>query len=175
LELVADPERVEDGFEGGLAHGNLPVWEQIVGVAVLLDARHLAAEETVLLDEQGVDAPLLKERGAGKSAGSTADHDGVVRRFGHGLAPLFFQQLFHGTEQPMVFFAVHDHRVQQDAEQRIAFAGKPGFGAPTRVDRFELVFPKYLGQAEQLGPIGIRRNGTLLFRGSLSHPLRQGA
>ena len=83
----ATPSSSKIDSKADCAHRHLPVREEIVGVAVLLDAHHLAAEEAVLLDEQGVDAPLLKQRRAGTSAGSAADHDDVVRLLRHDTRP----------------------------------------------------------------------------------------
>ena len=114
-KLVAHAELVEDRLEGGLAHGDLPVREEVVRVPVLLDAHHLAAEKTVLLDEQGVDATLLQEGGAGAAARSTTDHDDVIGSLWACSSHL--NQLLDGFEQAMVLLAIQHHRVEQRTEE----------------------------------------------------------
>jgi hypothetical protein len=62
------------------------VREEIVRVAVLPDAHHLAADEGVLLDEKGGDTAFLQERCAGGASGATADDDDVILFFRHEFA-----------------------------------------------------------------------------------------
>jgi hypothetical protein len=62
-EFVGHAQLLEDRLEGRAAHGYLAVGEEIVGVAIFLDADHLAAEQLVLLDQQAVVAALLQKRG----------------------------------------------------------------------------------------------------------------
>ncbi len=60
----------------------------------------------------------------------------------------------------MVLLAIQDHGVQQGLEELGPVAGEPRLGAATCLDGLELVRPKEPSQAEQLGPVGIRRNGA---------------